>query len=351
MPSAPVQGRGQLRTEQGWRDYDRANFWVVSCLVLAWLVWLVWTTSHFNQQAEQAEAGGGNDTPAHLKLSDQTVDLRLQGGVLVLTGSVPDEAASRSLQQAAESVFSSAQVSNRLQVNPRAVALTWLDHAPDMMRTLRGTEGDAGIRVAGNQVMLSGQVAQDASRTAREVMARQWFGRQAQLDNQIVVAPGSGAAPALAAAQPAASAPVQTLAAAPAPAAAPVLAPATAPVAATAAAPSGACAALPAGVAVRFHPNSPKLTDEGRRTLRELLPCLQQGRWLVGGHTDSNGDPAFNQQLTQQRAESVREYLVGKQVPADRLKAQGFGASRPVAGNDTAEDRQRNRRISFEPQA
>jgi OOP family OmpA-OmpF porin len=65
------------------------------------------------------------------------------------------------------------------------------------------------------------------------------------------------------------------------------------------------------------------------------------------GHTDNMGLRASNQNLSQARAEAVRSYLSGKGVPPDVLVASGQGPDRPVASNDTAEGRARNRRIEF----
>lgn len=69
---------------------------------------------------------------------------------------------------------------------------------------------------------------------------------------------------------------------------------------------------------------------------------------LIAGHTDSTGTAAYNQALSQRRADSVRDYLVKKfKLDASRLFARGFGESAPVAGNDTAEGRQLNRRVEL----
>jgi outer membrane protein OmpA-like peptidoglycan-associated protein len=67
----------------------------------------------------------------------------------------------------------------------------------------------------------------------------------------------------------------------------------------------------------------------------------------VEGHTDSVGSDDFNQRLSEQRAESVREYLVDQQVPANAVTAFGFGKTKPIATNDTAEGRQQNRRVEL----
>ncbi len=66
----------------------------------------------------------------------------------------------------------------------------------------------------------------------------------------------------------------------------------------------------------------------------------------IGGHTDNTGSEAYNNDLSARRANSVKDYLVEKfGISADRLKAVGYGPSRPVADNSTSEGRQKNRRI------
>jgi outer membrane protein OmpA-like peptidoglycan-associated protein len=68
---------------------------------------------------------------------------------------------------------------------------------------------------------------------------------------------------------------------------------------------------------------------------------------VIEGHTDSQGAAEFNQQLSQKRAEAVRNYLVSRGIADDRVKAEGFGPSRPVADNTTAEGRANNRRVEI----
>lgn len=76
------------------------------------------------------------------------------------------------------------------------------------------------------------------------------------------------------------------------------------------------------------------------------LACLS-AHVTVEGHTDSDGDAAANQALSEARAAAVVDYLVAAGIARDRLTAVGYGATRPVAANDTAEGRQANRRIEF----
>ena len=69
----------------------------------------------------------------------------------------------------------------------------------------------------------------------------------------------------------------------------------------------------------------------------------------VAGHTDSKGSDAYNMDLSQRRAEAVRDYLISKGIAADRLTAKGYGESQPVADNDTDEGRAKNRRVELIP--
>ena len=67
----------------------------------------------------------------------------------------------------------------------------------------------------------------------------------------------------------------------------------------------------------------------------------------IEGHTDSVGTDDFNQQLSERRADSVRDFLAEQSVAPSSITAKGFGKSQPVASNDTAEGRQRNRRVEL----
>ena len=99
--------------------------------------------------------------------------------------------------------------------------------------------------------------------------------------------------------------------------------------------------------------------DVGKATLRsasnaelnrlvKLLNDVPSLKIEISGHTDNTGSASLNQQLSQDRAEAVVNYLQGKGISANRLTAKGYGSSKPVASNNTPAGRQENRRTEFE---
>jgi OOP family OmpA-OmpF porin len=101
---------------------------------------------------------------------------------------------------------------------------------------------------------------------------------------------------------------------------------------------------------LNFETGSAQLTAASRQTvdgLRGLLEAHPLAQVSIEGYTDNTGSPAANKQLAQQRAETVKEMLVQSGIGAGRMQAAGFGADRPVASNDTAGGRARNRRIEL----
>ena len=68
---------------------------------------------------------------------------------------------------------------------------------------------------------------------------------------------------------------------------------------------------------------------------------------VVEGHTDSIGSEAYNMQLSQRRADSVRSYLISRGYPADKIEASGIGEIRPIASNSNPEGRSNNRRVEI----
>ncbi len=101
---------------------------------------------------------------------------------------------------------------------------------------------------------------------------------------------------------------------------------------------------------VLFDFNSSTLTPAANQVLADISKRLTDSAIisvLVKGHTDSVGSEAFNQQLSQRRADSVAAFLVSQGVAADKLHTEGHGEGQPVADNATDEGRAQNRRVEI----
>jgi outer membrane protein OmpA-like peptidoglycan-associated protein len=101
---------------------------------------------------------------------------------------------------------------------------------------------------------------------------------------------------------------------------------------------------------VPFSSNSSTLTPQAAAQLAQLEIALSSAslgkdRFLVAGHTDAKGSAQYNKQLSQRRAEAVKDYLVSKGIDANRLDAVGYGSEHPLAP-DRPEDPS-NRRVEI----
>ncbi len=92
------------------------------------------------------------------------------------------------------------------------------------------------------------------------------------------------------------------------------------------------------------------LKDESLPELERFYKLLNAYKTItveISGHTDNTGSNAINEKLSNDRAKAVRDYIVNKGIPAERLKYKGYASSQPVASNSTKEGRQLNRRVEF----
>ena len=101
---------------------------------------------------------------------------------------------------------------------------------------------------------------------------------------------------------------------------------------------------------VLFGTDQSTLTSDGLATVRKLATLLQnnpQRNVLVEGFADSTGEPAYNQNLSERRAGAVQSALQGMGIAPNRVAIRGYGEAFPVAANDTADNRQLNRRVEI----
>jgi outer membrane protein OmpA-like peptidoglycan-associated protein len=101
---------------------------------------------------------------------------------------------------------------------------------------------------------------------------------------------------------------------------------------------------------VNFDTNSAHLQSSSTAVLDRVADGLKshpEARVEVGGHTDSQGNDAYNMKLSRDRANAVKDYLIGKGVPAKQLEAKGYGETKPISDNKTAGGRAVNRRVEL----
>jgi len=101
---------------------------------------------------------------------------------------------------------------------------------------------------------------------------------------------------------------------------------------------------------INFALGTAKLTDAAQKSLNgvaQILIGLPGMKLEIAGYTDNIGDSKRNQQLSQKRAQAVKDYLVKQGIPADQLSAKGFGEADPIADNTTPEGRAKNRRVEL----
>ncbi len=101
---------------------------------------------------------------------------------------------------------------------------------------------------------------------------------------------------------------------------------------------------------VLFEVNSFKLREELFPKLDSIVAFLNRNpstRIEISGHTDATGKEPHNLRLSENRADAVAEYIVDKGIATSRVTFNGYGSSRPIAGNDTEAGRRKNRRVEI----
>ena len=102
--------------------------------------------------------------------------------------------------------------------------------------------------------------------------------------------------------------------------------------------------------AIYFKTGADAFTDETKIRLEgidKILAEYPSSTFVIEGHTDNTGSDKINNELSQKRADAVRNYLIENGFPADNVKAKGYGSSKPIGDNNTSKGRQANRRVEI----
>ncbi|MEH6435951.1 OmpA family protein [Massilia sp. DD77] len=227
-----------------------------------------------------------------------------QPGQVLAAGTVPDEATKAGVLARLRELYGEERVVDQISVGQVATPANWNGYvgkllSPELKQISRGQ-----LRIDGTTVSLRGEVASEAQRQKIASAAAASLNPTYTVNNGLRVASAD----------------------------------------------QGVLDSALANRTVEFESGKAALTPAGRAILDEMIRAMQKvkGRKVeIIGHTDNVGLPATNHGLSQARAEAVKTYLASRGINGDLLTASGQGADRPVAGNDTAEGRARNRRIEF----
>lgn len=226
-------------------------------------------------------------------------------GKVVASGTVPDEAARAAILTRLRELYGAQNVVDRLEVGGVVPPPNWSENmvkilTPNLKQVHKGQ-----LQVNGTQIAIKGQVGNEALRQQVVSTLATSLNPTYSIDNGLVAAGGE-----------AQSLLDKTL----------------------------------SNRVVEFESGSATLTPAGRTILDEMAAVIRQignPKIQLIGHTDNLGNRQGNVMLSLARADTVRQYLAEKGVPADSLSAVGAGPDQPVAPNDTVEGRAKNRRIEF----
>lgn len=102
---------------------------------------------------------------------------------------------------------------------------------------------------------------------------------------------------------------------------------------------------------VMFEIDKATIKEESHGLLNDVATVLKDNPGIkkirIEGHTDSQGSDIYNQRLSDDRAKSVRDFLIDAGIDENRMEAVGYGESQPLADNETAAGREKNRRVEF----
>lgn len=226
-------------------------------------------------------------------------------GAVIASGVVPDEAARAAILSRLREVFGAANIVDRLEVGGVVPPPNWADYMGKLLTENLKEVHKGQMQVTGTRVALKGTVANEALRQQVVSKIALALNPTYTVDNALVVA-GPAAQEVL----------DRTL----------------------------------SNRIVEFESGSATLTPKGIVILDEMVAAMKQigmPKVQIIGHTDSSGNRQANVSLSLARANSVRDYLVSKGIPAESLTTMGSGPDHPVTSNATAEGRARNRRIEF----
>jgi outer membrane protein OmpA-like peptidoglycan-associated protein len=327
---------------------------------------------------------------------------RVEHGILILRGSLPSETSKTAILQRAQELYGATpgHVVDELAVDPRVGTVAWADNVSQVLPVLGHMAERSSIIIDGHTIVVSGHVGDNRAKAAMLQVIAPLTQTGLELEDRILAGSstagrstksGSQTTPSQKA--PSLKTPVQlaspaptvpspagpsqkvlsqrvssqaavesskTLSpAAPSPKTHPLVATLTPKAPSLPTAPSATDVSpavlqkklneILARSSIEFESNSTTMTPTSLATLDQLIAELRRAPRTdieIGGHTDKYGEPDYNLQLSQRRADAVRRYFAKQGLPK-QFTAVGYGASRPLSVAENRAGLQRNRRIEL----
>ncbi|SKA74514.1 Outer membrane protein OmpA [Thiothrix eikelboomii] len=301
--------------------------------------------------ASTAAASTTTAAPASTATAAPRFALLPQAGQWVLQGALSSQAEVNQAVASAEQIYGAGNVINQLTVESVAPA-AWLASLSGLKEVLMGIE-QAGLKFADNTFTLIGSVGSEQAKADVLAKVQQVLGVN-QLDNQLTVKLAALTVTPTPTAEPAAPAPVSASTVTAASPTSP-----TTPAAVALTTEQQSCQdqinTVMTGKEVLFETNQARIKQASLSLLNDIAKIVNQCKVVladklirVGGHTDNIGEDAYNQNLSQERADAVKAYLNQQGLDLGLLQGIGYGETQPLASNDTEQGRAQNRRISFD---
>ena len=320
-----------------------------------------------------APAASAMPTPANFHA-------RVEYGMLILRGSLPSETSKTSIIQRAREIYGTTpgKIVDELAVDSRVESVAWADNISQVLPILGLMTERGSIIIDGRTIVVTGQVGGERDKAAvlRDLTPLTQTGLE--LEDRILTGPitagrftKTSSSKALAQAGPASrniSSPTAPVLAAALPQKAIALPPPLPKASLVETRPNVILPDPPLQVAIapvslqkrldeilahssiEFESKSTTITPASLATLDQLTSELRQSPYTaieIGGHTDKYGEPEYNLQLSQRRADAVRRYFT-KHGLTNQFTAVGYGASRPLSVRENRAGLQRNRRIELQ---
>ncbi len=302
---------------------------------------------------------------------------RAEYGMLILRGSLPNEASKVAILQQAQALYGTTpgNVVDELTVDPRTGTVAWADNVAQILPVLGQMKERGSIIIDGRTIVVSGKVGGDRAKASVLQTIAPLTQTGLELEDRILAGPITAGRPTKA---PATKVPLLVVASSPKAPAPFVLSqkvsltkPPSLVLAQIPKAPSLPVTPSPAvpsltdvspvslqkklneiltRSSIEFESTSTTITPNSLATLDQLIAQLRQFPPMpieIGGHTDKYGEPEYNLELSQHRADTVRRYFTKHGLPK-QFTAVGYGDSRPLTVRGSRAALQHNRRIELQ---